>query len=92
MGSRRCGIERFSSPPQEVNWDELAQQASHGLAFWSGYTKAMAIFLQTHTGCLLEDLNRFVLTFKVKGNLGGEFLWALSKMQQKDANIPHARR
>ena len=77
------------TPPEEVNWDGLAKEASHGLGYWTGYTKAMSQFLQAHTGCLLEDLNRFVLVFKSKGNLGGEFLWGVAKLQIKDHAIPH---
>ena len=77
------------NPPGEVQWDNLAREASHGLGFWTGYTQAMSQFLQAHTGCLLEDLNRFVLVFKSKGNLGGEFLWGVAKLQIKDHAIPH---
>ena len=77
------------NPPGEVQWDDLAREASHGLGFWTGYTQAMSQFLQVHTGCLLEDLTRFVLVFKTKGNLDGEFLWGIAKLQLKDHAIPH---
>ena len=76
-------------PAASCDWDELAASAAKGLGFWTNYTKAMASFLQQHTGCLLEDLSRFILVLKAKGNLGGEFLWGLAKLQVKDHPIPH---
>ena len=68
---------------QNPDWGQIEAEAAKALPPCAPYIRALSMYLQAHTGDLLQDLSEFLKAFErncCSAALGGEFLQAVSEL------------
>ena len=76
---------------QDRDWKEIEAVSCKGNPPCAQYIRALSKFLQTHTGELLSELQRFQKAFPRPGTqaaMGGEFLMAVGELDLGQEKVP----